>query len=127
MRQFLSEGDLVVAEIQLFAADGAASLHTRNNKFGKLRSGSLVVVAPSLIRRMKSHFYSFSFGVHVTLGMNGYIWISPSKEQKTEDGKIERTSLMDVDEKELYSNQNEVLDYFAIALHQPSYRQRLGY
>lgn len=113
MRQFLSEGDLVVAEIQLFAADGAASLHTRNNKFGKLRSGSLVVVPPSLIRRMKSHFYQFSFGVHVTIGMNGYIWISPGKKQAADS---EESKAMDVDEKELYSNQNEV-SFFGASRH----------
>lgn len=41
MRTFFQEGDLVVAEVQAFFADGAMSLHTRSLKYGKVRSGSL--------------------------------------------------------------------------------------
>ena len=38
MRNFFEEGDLLVAEVQAFFADGAMSLHTRSLKYGKVRS-----------------------------------------------------------------------------------------
>ncbi|RKO90064.1 exosome component 2, isoform CRA_a [Blyttiomyces helicus] len=37
MRTFFAEGDLVSAEVQTFFADGAASVHTRSAKYGKVR------------------------------------------------------------------------------------------
>jgi exosome complex RNA-binding protein Rrp4 len=36
MRDFFEEGDLLVAEVQAFFADGAMSLHTRSLKYGKV-------------------------------------------------------------------------------------------
>jgi len=36
MRQFFEEGDLLVAEVQAFFADGAMSLHTRSLTYGKV-------------------------------------------------------------------------------------------
>lgn len=38
MRNFFEEGDLLVAEVQAFFADGAMSLHTRSLKYGKVNS-----------------------------------------------------------------------------------------
>ncbi|KAI8812604.1 hypothetical protein BJ742DRAFT_673647 [Cladochytrium replicatum] len=77
MQNFFREGHLLSAEIQQFFQDGAASLQTRNVKYGKLRNGSLVVVQPGLIKRSKSHFAHLpSCGVDVILGLNGYIWVS---------------------------------------------------
>jgi len=38
MRQFFEEGDLLVAEVQAFFADGAMSLHTRSLTYGKVTS-----------------------------------------------------------------------------------------
>ena len=37
MRNFFAEGDLLSAEIQAFFQDGAASLQTRNFKYGKVQ------------------------------------------------------------------------------------------
>lgn len=37
MRTFFEEGDLLVAEVQAFFADGAMSLHTRSLRYGKVR------------------------------------------------------------------------------------------
>ena len=45
IRTFFSEGDLVVAEVQNVHSDGAASLHTRSLKYGKLRNGFFLAVA----------------------------------------------------------------------------------
>lgn len=45
IRTFFSEGDLVVAEVQSVHSDGAASLHTRSLKYGKLRNGFFLAVA----------------------------------------------------------------------------------
>ena len=36
MRNFFEEGDLLVAEVQAFFADGAMSIHTRSLKYGKV-------------------------------------------------------------------------------------------
>lgn len=44
IRTFFSEGDLVVAEVQNVHSDGAASLHTRSLKYGKLRNGVFLAV-----------------------------------------------------------------------------------
>ncbi|KAB8269614.1 IEC3 subunit of the Ino80 complex, chromatin re-modelling-domain-containing protein [Aspergillus minisclerotigenes] len=44
IRTFFSEGDLVVAEVQTVHSDGAASLHTRSLKYGKLRNGVFLAV-----------------------------------------------------------------------------------
>ncbi|KAM0786622.1 hypothetical protein ACM66B_002074 [Microbotryomycetes sp. NB124-2] len=76
MRTFFQEGDLLVAEVQAFFADGAMSLHTRSLKYGKLKNGTLVIVSPSLILRLKSHFHTLSYGVDLIIGLNGYIWVS---------------------------------------------------
>ena len=120
MRQFFEEGDLLVAEVQAFFADGTMSLHTRSLTYGKvpdlrllwpplktltviqLRNGQLVCVPPVLIRRHKSHFVSLPCGVDLILGLNGYIWVSKHigrNRQQGEEG---------LDAESVYSNQNEV-------------------
>jgi exosome complex component RRP4 len=86
MRQFYVEHDVLSAEVQTFFADGAMSLHTRSLKYGKLRTGALVTVAPSLVRRAKQHFHTFAFGVAVIFGMNGFVWVGPAAERETESG-----------------------------------------
>ncbi|KLO18000.1 hypothetical protein SCHPADRAFT_913403 [Schizopora paradoxa] len=104
MRTFFEEGDLLVAEVQAFFADGAMSLHTRSLKYGKLRNGQLVTVPPILILRLKSHFYSLPCGVDLILGLNGYIWVSKhvkDNEQEGEEG---------FDAEAVYSNQNDEID-----------------
>ncbi|TPX35159.1 hypothetical protein SeLEV6574_g08216 [Synchytrium endobioticum] len=93
MRSFIAEGDLVCAEVQQFFNDGSASLHTRSTKYGKLRTGTLVVVSASLIKRSKSHFVVLQCGVDVVLGVNGFIWICKHAEASDE----------------MYSNTNEAI------------------
>ncbi|GJE92172.1 exosome complex exonuclease rrp4 [Phanerochaete sordida] len=104
MRTFFEEGDLLVAEVQAFFADGAMSLHTRSLRYGKLRNGQLVVVPPALIRRLKSHFTSLPCGVDLILGLNGFVWVSKhvkESEQEGEDG---------FDAEAVYSNRNDDID-----------------
>ncbi|KIP04213.1 hypothetical protein PHLGIDRAFT_31465 [Phlebiopsis gigantea 11061_1 CR5-6] len=104
MRTFFEEGDLLVAEVQAFFADGAMSLHTRSLKYGKLRNGQLVIVPPALIRRLKSHFTSLPCGVDLILGLNGYIWVSKhvkDSDREGEDG---------FDAEAVYSNRNDDID-----------------
>mmetsp|Transcript_49389 Transcript_49389/g.164891 ORF Transcript_49389/g.164891 Transcript_49389/m.164891 type:complete len:328 (+) Transcript_49389:120-1103(+) len=79
MRQFYVEHDLLSAEVQAFFQDGASSLHTRSLKYGKLSGGSLVIVSPGLMKRLKQHFHLFEFGVAAIFGMNGYVWVSPDR------------------------------------------------
>jgi len=84
MRQFYVEHDLLSAEVQAFFQDGSMSLHTRSLKYGKLQDGVLVVVNPSLVKRLTQHFHRFKFGVDVIFAMNGYLWVSAGPEGETE-------------------------------------------
>lgn len=86
MRQYLQEGDLITAEVQNIMSDGMLSLHTRSLKYGKLSQGTLVQVSPSLVKRRKSHFHPLPCGCTIILGNNGYIWISPTASEHTDDG-----------------------------------------
>lgn len=128
MRTFFEEGDLLVAEVQAFFADGAMSLHTRSLKYGKvcrsglsyltpfslsvfladtermfpkLRNGQLVIIPAVLVLRLKSHFIALPCGVDLILGLNGYIWVS--KHMKDGDQGEEG-----FDAEAVYSSQNDV-------------------
>ena len=77
MRDFFEEGDLLVAEVQNVYHDGSMSLHTRTNKFGRLRGGTLVQVAPGLIKRLEQHIIALpELQAELVIGLNGYIWVS---------------------------------------------------
>lgn len=104
MRSFFEEGDLLVAEVQAFFADGAMSLHTRSLKYGKLRNGQLVTVPPVLVRRLKSHFIALPCGVDLILGLNGRVWVS--KHVHREENEADDT----FDAELVYSNQNDDID-----------------
>lgn len=45
---------------------------------GKLKNGIVLTVQPYLIKRQAKHIYIFDFGVKITLGCNGKIWLSSS-------------------------------------------------
>lgn len=88
IRSFFSEGDLVVAEVQQLHQDGAASLHTRSLRYGKLRNGLFVSAngaagggGGSGVVRAKRQVWTIespangAAPVDVVLGVNGYIWI----------------------------------------------------
>lgn len=76
MRELFQEGDLISAEVQaVHQEDGCLSLHTRNQKYGKLGPGVFLAVPAALIKRSKNHFHMLPCGVAVVLGTNGYIWI----------------------------------------------------
>ncbi|KAI0374989.1 exosome complex exonuclease rrp4 [Pilatotrama ljubarskyi] len=104
MRTFFEEGDLLVAEVQAFFADGAMSLHTRSLRYGKLRNGQLVAVPPILIRRLKSHFVALPCGVDLILGLNGYIWVSKHVKESDQEGEE------GFDAEAVYSNRNDEID-----------------
>ncbi|KAI9298852.1 hypothetical protein K502DRAFT_362071 [Neoconidiobolus thromboides FSU 785] len=96
MRQLLSEGDLLVAEVHAFYGD-AISLHTRSIKYGKLRNGCLVQIPPLLVQRSRSHFALLSCGVNVIFGLNGYIWVS----------KYITDEIEEISEDNIFSSKNE--------------------
>ncbi|KAJ3324289.1 exosome non-catalytic core subunit rrp4 [Boothiomyces sp. JEL0866] len=106
MRSFFAEGDMLSAEVQAFFGDGGCSLHTRSFKYGKLRSGCLVVAPSALIKRSKSHFISLSCGVDIVLGLNGYIWvqkhvfISPEMQNQPEGLYINENDEISTEERE---------------------------
>ncbi|KAJ1954706.1 Exosome complex component rrp4 [Dispira parvispora] len=99
MTTFFAEGDLIVAEIQAFFADGAISIHTRNLKYGKLRNGTLVKIPPALVQRSRSHFHTLPCGVDVILGVNGYIWIC----------KHTPLEVVEANPENIYSSQNDAI------------------
>ncbi len=78
MRQLLTEGDLVSAEIQSISSDGTISLHTRSLKYGKLENGQLITVPSALVKRLPQHYITLPWGVDIILGRNGLIWITRS-------------------------------------------------
>ncbi|RZF41731.1 hypothetical protein LSTR_LSTR014079 [Laodelphax striatellus] len=86
MRKYLSEGDLISAEVQSIFSDGSLALHTRSLKYGKLSQGILVKVCPALVKRCKTHFQKLPFGVSLILSNNGYIWIYPTSDLNEEEG-----------------------------------------
>ncbi|EFA80604.1 Exosome complex exonuclease [Heterostelium album PN500] len=97
MRNFFVENDLVYAEVQAINQDGSVALHTRNQRYGKLQNGTFMSVPPSLIKRGKIHYHSLeSIGVDIILGVNGYIWLADSAQQR------QQASLIQQHEKENY-------------------------
>lgn len=84
MREYLAEGDIIIAEVQSLYADGSLSLHTRSLKYGKLTQGCVLQVSPSLVKRCKIHYHSLPCGATVILGNNGYIWIGPVMSQESD-------------------------------------------
>ena len=101
MRSFFAEGQILVAEVQSLFADGALGIHTRNHKYGKLLTGELVTVQPSLIRRSKSHFLLTDWGVELIIGMNGYVWVGKPRAQT-------KLAVRDFDEASLSLYHNDV-------------------
>eukprot|EP00897_Mesotaenium_endlicherianum_P007340 jgi/Mesen1/6634/ME000034S06091 len=90
----------IQAEVQAVHQDGSLALHTRSVKYGKLEGGQLVQVPPYLIKRLKQHFVALqACCVHLILGCNGYVWVSPlldeAMETTTSDTKLSPSSLRD--------------------------------
>lgn len=79
MRAILKEGDLLNCEVQSLFNDGAASLHTRSLKYGKLRNGMFIKVPARLVVRTKNHQHDLPGGVSVIIGVNGYCWVYKTK------------------------------------------------
>ncbi|KAL8800154.1 MAG: hypothetical protein Q9200_007336 [Gallowayella weberi] len=84
IRTFFSEGDLLVAEVQSVYQDGAASLHTRSLRYGKLRNGVFIRVSGTGggggVVRARRQVWTINTAhgagdVDIVLGVNGYIWI----------------------------------------------------
>ncbi|KHN69725.1 Rrp4-like RNA-binding protein [Ordospora colligata] len=82
MRSFFDVGDLVVSEVQKVSKGGMVALHARNEKYGKLSDGILVIVPYFLLDLLKTRFLSRS-GIDVIVGCNGYIWIGAKDKYKS--------------------------------------------
>ncbi|EEQ90276.2 hypothetical protein RJZ56_004994 [Blastomyces dermatitidis] len=126
IRSFFNEGDLLVAEVQAVHQDGAASLHTRSLKYGKLRNGVFLavggmsaaggVVRGSGVVRSRRQVWTFpaSHGageIDVVLGVNGYIWISKHVGDGAvggaAGGDVSITRLEEMVSSAIYSSQND--------------------
>ncbi|KAL6235115.1 hypothetical protein BDW75DRAFT_230619 [Aspergillus navahoensis] len=136
IRTFFGEGDLLVAEVQTVHADGAASLHTRSLKYGKLRNGVFLAVsgtggsgasssstkgglgsgsATGVVRSRRQMFtIPTSNGggdVDIVLGVNGYIWISKHVEStaaaSSTTESVSITRMEEMVSNSVYSSQND--------------------
>lgn len=125
IRSFFAEGDLVVAEVQQLHQDGAASLHTRSLKYGKLRNGVFVSVSGTGggagVVRSKRQVWTIEAAangaskIDVLLGVNGYIWISKHIEGEgaSEGGASASVGINKMEESissKAYSSQNDPVD-----------------
>ncbi|KAL5334184.1 IEC3 subunit of the Ino80 complex, chromatin re-modelling-domain-containing protein [Aspergillus crustosus] len=136
IRTFFSEGDLVVAEVQTVHSDGAASLHTRSLKYGKLRNGVFLAVAGAggsgassssvkgglgsgpatgVVRSRRQMFTVLTSNgggeVDIVLGVNGYIWISKHVEgtgaASSTTESVSITRMEEMLSNSVYSSQND--------------------
>ncbi|KAI9376483.1 IEC3 subunit of the Ino80 complex, chromatin re-modelling-domain-containing protein [Aspergillus egyptiacus] len=136
IRTFFSEGDLLVAEVQTVHSDGAASLHTRSLKYGKLRNGVFLAVtgtggsgASSLsakggvgsgstagVVRSRRQVFTVPTSngggeVDIILGVNGYIWISKHAEgtgaASSATESVSITRMEEMVSNSVYSSQND--------------------
>ncbi|KAI5294425.1 exosome non-catalytic core subunit rrp4 [Ascosphaera acerosa] len=127
IRNYFNEGDLVVAEVQgVHAGDGAATLHTRSLKYGKLRNGVFLAVnsaagGPSrstgVVRSRRQvwtiHGANGSDEIDVILGVNGYVWVakhvgkSAADDDMTSATDVAITRLEEMVSTSIYSSQND--------------------
>ena len=116
IRSFFAEGDLVIAEVQQLHQDGAASLHTRSLKYGKLRNGVFVSVSGTGggggVVRSKRQVWTMDVAnaggkVDVSLGVNGYIWISKHIEGETSTEAAGINKMEESVSSKVYSSQND--------------------
>lgn len=120
IRTFFSEGDLLVAEVQSIYQDGAASLHTRSLKYGKLRNGIFLAVSGTGggggVVRARRQVWTVETGngggeVDVVLGVNGYIWIckhtSGELAATTTASQVSITRLEETVSSSIYSSRND--------------------
>jgi len=129
MRSYLSEGDLISAEVHSVFADGSLSLHMRSLKYGKLGQGVLVKVQSNLIKRSKNHFHNLSAGVSVILGNNGYIWIEPTNDRKDPVGfDVDLQQVVDIGDRQTISRVRNVvlaLSYYKMLIYDTSIQYAL--
>ncbi|KAL8841999.1 MAG: hypothetical protein Q9176_002937 [Flavoplaca citrina] len=122
IRTFFSEGDLLVAEVQSVYQDGAASLHTRSLRYGKLRNGVFMRVSGTGggggVVRARRQVWTINTAngggdVDVVLGVNGYIWICKHSRGElvasSEEAKRmnEITRMEEAVNESMYSNRND--------------------
>ncbi|CRK13287.1 hypothetical protein BN1708_010735 [Verticillium longisporum] len=126
IRSFFAEGDLLVAEVQTLHAEGGASLHTRSLRYGKLRNGLFCAVSGTggggagVVRAKRQSFAVDASArgadqIEVTLGVNGYIWISKlvkaDGESAAAAGEVVGLNRMeDTVSANVYSSQNDRID-----------------
>lgn len=116
IRTFFSEGDLLVAEVQSIYQDGAASLHTRSLKYGKLRNGVFLAISGTGggggVVRSRRQVWTVNTGngggeVDVVLGVNGYIWISKHTSTEAATSQVSITKMEETVSSSIYSSRND--------------------
>lgn len=105
MRDFLKEGDLLNAEVQMLYSDGGCALHTRSLRYGKLRNGMLCRVPAQLVLQQLSQSHLLEGGVEVIMGANGYVWLrqAAAPARTVAVNRLEQES----DAKQIYRDAND--------------------
>ncbi|KAF2202411.1 hypothetical protein GQ43DRAFT_439746 [Delitschia confertaspora ATCC 74209] len=123
IRTFFSEGDLLVAEVQMLHQDGGASLHTRSLKYGKLRNGLFTSLAGAggggakrngsggVVRSRRQAFtlQTTAGEIDIVLGVNGYIFVSKHTITAGDEKDASITRLEESVSETLYSSENDVV------------------
>ena len=114
IRSFFAEGDLVVAEVQTLHGDGAAALHTRSLRYGKLRNGIFLSITGvgggGGVVRAKRQLWTMETRegkIDVVLGVNGYIWICKHVESEVGSEGAGLNRMDEVVSLNMYSSQND--------------------
>lgn len=120
IRSFFAEGDLLVAEVQTLHAEGGASLHTRSLRYGKLRNGVFCAVSGiggggGGVVRAKRQSWTMEAAnrggvVEVTLGVNGYIWISKHVDGEVPAEGVGLNRMEEAVSANVYSSQNDRIE-----------------
>lgn len=109
MREYLSEGDLMAAEIQQISnRDGRISLHIRSDDFGKLKIGVVARICHDLVKKQPNHLIRLNMGVKVVVAMNGNIWLEPLDSENISSEVFEKIAKL--------KNIIELFDQFFVAL-----------
>ncbi|KAI5289188.1 exosome non-catalytic core subunit rrp4 [Ascosphaera aggregata] len=131
IRNYFNEGDLVVAEVQTVHQDGAATLHTRSLRYGKLRNGVFLAVSgmgggaaagsrgTGVVRSRRQvwtiHGANGADEIDIILGVNGYIWISKhvgkSADEATSATDVSITKMEEMVSTSIYSSQNDEIGF----------------
>ncbi|VDM73610.1 unnamed protein product [Strongylus vulgaris] len=92
MRDYLTVGDLLSAEVQHVRNKGEVELHTGHVSVAKCGQGILLRVWPDLVRSQKKHICEI-YGIQIVIADNGFVWISSKAMAEAKGDYVEDITL----------------------------------